>query len=94
MSPGLPRRVPTPPAASGVSERGRAVGETATQPGDTVSVLPTARAMAVRRADDPEAALEVDDLRVDRAREPADTNGRPVRRSQRLDGRARTSRGG
>jgi magnesium chelatase subunit D len=63
MDVGTPRLPPLAPSASGPSPRGRAVGDMPTPPGESVSVLPTVRAMAARRADDPAAALDAEDLR-------------------------------
>src|SRR5262249_14156315 len=60
---GAPRQPPTPAPATGSSSRGRAVADAPAQPGDTVSVLPTARALASRRAGEGDAELSVDDLR-------------------------------
>ncbi len=60
---GTPRQPPTPAPATGSSSRGRAVGDAPAKPGDVISVLPTAKAVASRRAGDPDAELTIDDLR-------------------------------
>jgi magnesium chelatase subunit D len=61
---GSPRRTPTPPAAIGSSSRGRAVREAPAGPNDSVSVLPTVRAVAARQPKDPRADLTIQDLRA------------------------------
>jgi len=58
------RRPPTPPAGRGTSPRGRMVGDEPAGPGSGVALVPTVRAVAARRADDPDAALDADDLRT------------------------------
>jgi magnesium chelatase subunit D len=63
LTAGTPRRPPTPAPTTGSSSRGRAVGDAPAGPGDGISVLPTARAIASRRASDPDAPLTTDDLR-------------------------------
>jgi len=60
---GQVRRPPTPPPESGASARGRFVGDAPAGTTEQVSVLPTVRAVAARRANDPDAGIEVDDLR-------------------------------
>jgi magnesium chelatase subunit D len=63
MAVGQQRRPPTPPSSTASSSRGRAVGDAPSGSDDSVAVLPTVRAVAARRAEDPEASVEVDDLR-------------------------------
>jgi magnesium chelatase subunit D len=60
---GQPRRTQTPPSEPGASSRGRAVGDVPAGASESVSVLSTVRAVAARRAEDPDARLEVEDLR-------------------------------
>jgi magnesium chelatase subunit D len=69
---GSARRPPVPPSRRAPSERGRAVGDEAAGPEGNVSVVPTVRALASRRAADRDAAFDVDDLRssVREARRP------------------------
>jgi len=63
LAAGEPRRPPIQEPERGSSSRGRVVGDAPTGPGDTASVLPTVRAVASRRADDPDVAVRVEDLR-------------------------------
>jgi magnesium chelatase subunit D len=60
---GEPRRAPTQERERRASSRGRAVGDVATGPHDAASVLPTVRALAARRADDPDVKVTTEDLR-------------------------------
>lgn len=57
------RRPPTPPPERGTSPRGRMVGDEPAGPGSDVALVPTIRAVAARRAGNPDTVPGVDDLR-------------------------------
>ncbi len=63
---GPPRRPPTPARGTGDSPRGRVIGDGTAVDGGQIAVLPTVRAVARRRREDPEAVVAEGDLRTAR----------------------------
>jgi magnesium chelatase subunit D len=61
---GSVRRPPTPAAGRSTSPRGRVVGDELAGPSSSIAAVPTLRAVAGRRAADPDAELTEHDLRT------------------------------